>query len=300
MAMFVSYVFLVLRTSLFLVANDQLIPITTNTNRNTMPYPRFGKRLGCLGWPGATRQLSLGRVKITLWNMKIMIYIMIYIAQGACCLLLLLLLLWADDTREKGKFTIILYQRAWGRREHNPCNYHCIVYCCTQITNQLKKTNKQDKHWLVFLAGGFAGIFSWVTTYPQVERYNIIASWRSWKCSKQDVIKSRVQGDGWGEAARYRGSWHCLKLSFARCLISDLLSIYFSTGKVQPGSTEDLDPLFTGDIILVRFNNPLAFGSLSTTFTHFTQGLCCECCGFGRLQPRHEDLLRVTIANFFQ
>ena len=92
-SMFVSYVFLVLRTSLFLVANDQLIPITTNTNRNTMPYPRFGKRLGCLGWPGATRQLSLGRVKITLWNMKIMIYIMIYIAQGACCLLLLLLLL---------------------------------------------------------------------------------------------------------------------------------------------------------------------------------------------------------------
>ena len=185
MAMFVSYVFLVLRTSLFLVANDQLIPITTNTNRNTMPYPRFGKRLGCLGWPGATRQLSLGRVKITLWNMKIMIYIMIYIAQGACCLLLLLLLLWADDTREKGKFTIILYQRAWGRREHNPCNYHCIaVYCSTQITNQLKETNKQDKHWLVFLAGGFAGIFSWVTTYPQVERYNIIASWRSWKCSK--------------------------------------------------------------------------------------------------------------------
>ena len=209
----------------FLVANDQLIPITTNTNRNTRPYPRFGKRLGCLGWPGATRQLSLGRVKITLWNMKIMIYIMIYIAQGACCLLLLLLLLWADDTREKGKFTIILYQRAWGRREHNPCNYHCIVYRWTQITNQLKETNKQDKHWLVFLAGGFAGIFSWVTTYPQVERYNIIASWRSWKCSKQDVIKSRVQGDGWGEAARYRGSWHCLKLSFARCLISDLLSI---------------------------------------------------------------------------
>ena len=226
MAMFVSYVFLVLRTSLFLVANDQLIPITTNTNRNTMPYPRFGKRLGCLGWPGATRQLSLGRVKITLWNMKIMIYIMIYIAQGACCLLLLLLLLWADDTREKGKF-IILYQRAWGRREHNPCNYHCIaVYCCTQITNQLKETNKQDKHWLVFLAGGFAGIFSWVTTYPQVERYNTYRQLEVMKAlHQQDVIKSRVQGDGWGEAARYRGSWHCLKLSFARCLISDLLSI---------------------------------------------------------------------------
>ena len=29
-------------------------------------------------------------------------------------------------------------------------------------------TVKQDKHWLVFLAGGVAGICSWVTTYPQV------------------------------------------------------------------------------------------------------------------------------------
>ena len=97
------------------------------------------------------------------------------------------------------------------------------------MTNQLKKTNKQDKHWLVFLAGGFAGIFSWVTTYPQVERYNTYRQLEVMEVFKalhqQDVIKSRVQGDGWGEAARYRGSWHCLKLSFARCLISDLLSI---------------------------------------------------------------------------
>ena len=182
---------------------------------------------------------------------------MIYIAQGACCLLLLLLLLWADDTREKGKF-IILYQRAWGRREHNPCNYHCIVYCWTQITNQLKKTNKQDKHWLVFLAGGFAGIFSWVTTYPQVERYNTYR-----QLEVMEVFKAGCDQES--RARRWMG-WSC-KVSrilalpqTLLCQVSDQWSLVdidvFSTGKVQPGSTEDLDPLFTGDIILVRLNNP--------------------------------------------
>ena len=36
------------------------------------------------------------------------------------------------------------------------------------------------------------------------------------------MIKSRVQGDHWGEAARYRGSWHCLKLSFERFTVSGI------------------------------------------------------------------------------
>lgn len=43
-------------------------------------------------------------------------------------------------------------------------------------------------------AGGLAGICSWVTTYPQ------------------DVIKSRVQGDGWGRHQRYHGPRHCLRV----------------------------------------------------------------------------------------
>ena len=44
-------------------------------------------------------------------------------------------------------------------------------------------------------AGGLAGIFSWVFTYPQ------------------DVIKSRLQADGWGRGQQYRGSLHCLQAS---------------------------------------------------------------------------------------
>ena len=44
-------------------------------------------------------------------------------------------------------------------------------------------------------AGGLAGICSWVTTYPQ------------------DVVKSRVQGDGWGAAQRYSGPRHCLQVA---------------------------------------------------------------------------------------
>ena len=46
-------------------------------------------------------------------------------------------------------------------------------------------------------AGGLAGIFSWVFTYPQ------------------DVIKSRLQADGWGRDQQYRGSLHCLRVSLA-------------------------------------------------------------------------------------
>ena len=46
-------------------------------------------------------------------------------------------------------------------------------------------------------AGGLAGICSWVTTYPQ------------------DVIKSRVQGDGWGRHQRYHGPRHCLRVSWS-------------------------------------------------------------------------------------
>ena len=64
----------------------------------------------------------------------------------------------------------------------------------------------QDKHWLVFLAGGVAGIFSWVTTYPQVKIFLQIdkstifeifivifgGSW-SWKMVKAAVIMVMIR-----------------------------------------------------------------------------------------------------------
>lgn len=48
----------------------------------------------------------------------------------------------------------------------------------------------------VLFAGGMAGIFSWIATYPQ------------------DVIKSRIQADGFGAHQEYRNALHCLKLSY--------------------------------------------------------------------------------------
>lgn len=50
---------------------------------------------------------------------------------------------------------------------------------------------------MILGAGGMAGILSWIFTYPQ------------------DVIKSRLQADGWGQSQEYRGPSHCLKSSLA-------------------------------------------------------------------------------------
>jgi len=48
---------------------------------------------------------------------------------------------------------------------------------------------------VVLMAGGMAGIFSWIFTYPQ------------------DVIKSRLQADGFGSNQQYSGTRHCLQAS---------------------------------------------------------------------------------------
>ena len=50
----------------------------------------------------------------------------------------------------------------------------------------------------VLMAGGMAGVFSWITTYPQ------------------DVIKSRLQADSFGTNQLYKGPLHCLKVSKVR------------------------------------------------------------------------------------
>jgi len=55
-----------------------------------------------------------------------------------------------------------------------------------------------DSDLAVLSAGGMAGVFSWIFTYPQ------------------DVIKSRLQADGFGSKQQYFGVKHCLKESLAR------------------------------------------------------------------------------------
>ena len=61
----------------------------------------------------------------------------------------------------------------------------------------------QDKHWLVFLAGGVAGIFSWVTTYPQVSHLSYLSTgwlevsgmvWSQWDFPTDLILRSL----GWG------------------------------------------------------------------------------------------------------
>jgi len=58
---------------------------------------------------------------------------------------------------------------------------------------------------VILTAGGLAGIFSWIFTYPQ------------------DVIKSRLQADGFGRNQQYKSAIHCLQVSLQtegpRCLL---------------------------------------------------------------------------------
>jgi len=56
---------------------------------------------------------------------------------------------------------------------------------------------RESNPFLPFLAGGIAGICSWIPTYPQ------------------DVIKSRIQGDGWGKDRVFKGNIDCVKKSLA-------------------------------------------------------------------------------------
>jgi len=49
---------------------------------------------------------------------------------------------------------------------------------------------------VILTGGGIAGILSWIFTYPQ------------------DVIKSRLQADGFGVSRQYKSTFHCLQASF--------------------------------------------------------------------------------------
>jgi len=52
-----------------------------------------------------------------------------------------------------------------------------------------------DSTPVILTAGGIAGILSWIFTYPQ------------------DVLKSRLQADGFGSNQQYRSTMHCLQVS---------------------------------------------------------------------------------------
>merc|ERR1711872_242877 len=52
-----------------------------------------------------------------------------------------------------------------------------------------------DSTPVILTAGGMAGIFSWIFTYPQ------------------DVIKSRLQADGFGPNQQYSSTRHCIQAS---------------------------------------------------------------------------------------
>ena len=57
---------------------------------------------------------------------------------------------------------------------------------------ELMTKERKNDMLVVFVAGGIAGIISWVPTYPM------------------DVIKTRIQGDDL-KNPKYRGTIHCLK-----------------------------------------------------------------------------------------
>lgn len=54
---------------------------------------------------------------------------------------------------------------------------------------------REDNFPLAFFTGGLAGILSWIVTYPQ------------------DVIKSRLQADGFGPNRKWKNGYHCLVTS---------------------------------------------------------------------------------------
>merc|ERR1711892_731472 len=86
-----------------------------------------------------------------------------------------------------------------------------VAFCCYFSSFELLTKGRKDDNLWVFFAGGIAGICSWITTYPQ------------------DVIKSRVQGDGWGVKAQYTGPVNCLKVTVQEGGLSVLYRGFGST-----------------------------------------------------------------------
>ena len=103
-------------------------------------------------------------------------------------------------------------------------------------------------------AGGMAGICSWVTTYPQ------------------DVIKSRVQGDGWGKHQRYHGPRHCLRVKIHTNKSVSVNSYIQCSGNYQGGRMEN---------------------SLQRFWINYISSIYCEWSHFTSVQ-QHHALLCIT------
>jgi len=83
--------------------------------------------------------------------------------------------------------------RGFGRGFLSTMTREPVAFGCYFSSFELLTMDCKDNNLWLFLAGGLAGICSWITTYPQ------------------DVIKSRIQGDGWGQHQKYKGTIHCFK-----------------------------------------------------------------------------------------
>ena len=57
--------------------------------------------------------------------------------------------------------------------------------------------DRKSNHLTVLVAGGIAGIISWMPTYPF------------------DTIKTRMQGDGFGKEQKFKNVLHCYKYTIS-------------------------------------------------------------------------------------
>ena len=68
-----------------------------------------------------------------------------------------------------------------------------LFLACYFASFEIMTRNRKTEKLTVLIAGGLAGIISWIPTYPI------------------DVIKTRLQGDSLGEQKLYKSTMHCFK-----------------------------------------------------------------------------------------
>ena len=83
----------------------------------------------------------------------------------------------------------------------HPCFLKILRTFTTDPDPELNHTfhfrGRKSDHLTVLMAGGIAGIISWMPTYPF------------------DTIKTRMQGDGFGKKQKFKSSLHCFKITIS-------------------------------------------------------------------------------------